>query len=667
MKNTHFEIQKTNTNTNTNTNINTNYTSAAIPKLSTLHSMYDENHITKQKTNKMPLHSSNQMSLWSLQSSDKLIRHNPAATSEWDNSSYCYLKGESQVSPVVDKATHQLLKLFFNSRPKNIDSKSSMFKHRSILKTYVGIPRVKTSINRARITVYKYDRQNVYHMNMLNKSFTLWPNKKGSNQDKKGTRRYSSSVIPISFNTAKPQFNLKKTDKLIPSSRNKAIKPSIYNIRYVDLPVSNKSRVTKRKTNIKAIDTSIQTSKIKNRKGFFGISSSFNTRKSTSYKKRISWAKQRILKKKVQKAKKRILLNILRNKTFHHVLSGLRFSFKSKPSVLLLKKIENYSISYIDKIKSLKLFLNSFSLMPTSYSAPNLLVTLWNKMSNSSNPLSTFSRVSFEKKTNAAKKLESISPVLRKRKMVLSMNMNNQLIIPSLRVGKFLGKIYKKIRPSTSIYTTLWVSYMKSNNTYLSRLNHILMKRYLKRISLNIVDLKYLYLDSNIMASAITTKLKDRKKRVLRVLKRVLGLIKKPYFKIHFYNRKKTLEQVNNNFLFMDQNLNMLTSSKNILYNKYLFKKPRDYKPRLSLYHLNHKTVTGVRLQGTGRLTRRLTASRSISKFKYMGSLQNLESSRQAISTVMLRGYMKSNLQYTNINSYNRNGAFGVKVSVSSY
>ena len=208
---------------------------------------------------------------------------------------------------------------------------------------------------------------------------------------------------------------------------------------------------------------------------------------------------------------------------------------------------------------------------------------------------------------------------------------------------------------------------MKSNNIYLSRLNHILKKRYLKRISLNIVDLKYLYLDSNIMASAITTKLKDRKKRVLRVLKRVLGLIKKPYFKIHFYNRKKTLEQVNNNFLFMDQNLNMLTSSKNILFNKYLFEKPRDYKPRLSLYHLNHKTVTGVRLQGTGRLTRRLTASRSISKFKYMGSLQNLESSRQAVSTVMLRGYMKSNLQYTNINSYNRNGAFGVKVSVSSY
>jgi len=74
MKNTNFEIQKTNT--------NTNHTSPAILNLSTLHSMYDANHITKQKTNKIPLHSSNQMNLLSLQSSDKLIRHNPAATSE---------------------------------------------------------------------------------------------------------------------------------------------------------------------------------------------------------------------------------------------------------------------------------------------------------------------------------------------------------------------------------------------------------------------------------------------------------------------------------------------------------------------------------------------------------------------------------------------------------
>lgn len=60
MKNTNFEYQKTNLNTIQNTKINS--------------------HITQQKTNNIPL--SREIVLFPLQSSDKLIRHNPAATSE---------------------------------------------------------------------------------------------------------------------------------------------------------------------------------------------------------------------------------------------------------------------------------------------------------------------------------------------------------------------------------------------------------------------------------------------------------------------------------------------------------------------------------------------------------------------------------------------------------
>ena len=914
MKNTNFETQKTNI--KTIQNITKNISPATYDR-NTLNTMYDMNHISKQKRN---ISFSNEMSLFAIQPSDKLLRHNPAATSEWDNSSYSYLKGESQVSSVVDQSTHELIKLFFNSRPKNANNKSSIFRHKSILKTYVGIPRIKTSINRARITIYKYDRKTVYNMNMLNKSYTLWPNKKRTKQDenlklirgshtasnklvttnmkkgynylantnnrinntnstftvkrfkpsnysplayeKKAVKPFSSSAKPLSpisdiqkesnnnkenpivrkvlslskdtnstiltqqnnlyiirlsgqkssfsgapnleismpkSNKGKHNHNyidgngdqkmlrksvekiknkVKKSKSIILNpfaikvNKNKLSRKSVFfsgkfvrgetkdtdsnnypiiltnviksynksnktmvfgkhpfhnkvsgkfktvnkvrvftptsypmnNIRYWYLPVSKKSLTDKRKTNIKAVDTRRPTPKINERKGS-SSSSTFNRRKITVYKKRISRGKQRKLKIKIQKGKKRILLNILRNKTFNLVFSTLKITSKSKPSVLLLKNIENYSLSFIAKIKSLKLFLSHFSNMPSSYSAPDLLVwnkirnslfiskkkeiissgkknivkknkkintillvTVWKKIRNSSNPLSTL----FEAK--ASKKREIISPVRGNKNIFISKyktktNMFNKLIIPTLRVGKFLGKLYKRILPYTSYCAMIWVSYMKSNHLYLSRLTYILKKRYQKRISLNIVDLKYLYLDSYIMASAITTKLKDRKKRVLRVLKRALGAIKKPYFKIHFYNRKKTLEQANTNLLFMDRNLNMsaYSLSKNILLNKHLYKKPSNYKPRLLLYHLKHKVVTGVRLQGSGRLTRRLTASRSISKFKYMGSLQNLESSRQGISTNMLRGYMKSNLQYTNMNSYNRNGAFGVKVSVSSY
>jgi hypothetical protein len=237
-------------------------------------------------------------------------------------------------------------------------------------------------------------------------------------------------------------------------------------------------------------------------------------------------------------------------------------------------------------------------------------------------------------------------------------------------LGKLLSENLQKVFLFKYYYSMLYFYDVKSNNKHLGPIKDISKKRYGKKVSLNIVNLRYLYLDSNILAEAIVTKLKDRKKRVLRVLKKTLGLIKKPYFKIHFYNKKKTLEhKLKSQHLLLDNKLNIDLNSfeKDILTNNYFFKKPRNYKSRVLLYHLKHKVVTGVRVEGSGRLTRRLTASRSISKFKYMGSLQNLESSRESISTMMLRGYVKSNLQYINLNNNNRNGAFGVKVSVSCY
>jgi len=213
-------------------------------------------------------------------------------------------------------------------------------------------------------------------------------------------------------------------------------------------------------------------------------------------------------------------------------------------------------------------------------------------------------------------------------------------------------------------------SYIFNANNLLP-IKEILKKIYHKKVELNIINLKYLYLDSNIFAEAITKKLKDRQKRVLRVLKLGLKLTKKPYFKRHFHK-----DNIQLNFMFCDKKVDLSLNSNGaspfnnvtaIPKNKYLIFKPNGHKIRLFLYHMKQKIVSGIRLQGTGRLTKRLTASRSISKVKYMGSLKNLNSSYENISTVMLRGFVKSNLQYININNYNRNGSFGVKVSVSVY
>jgi hypothetical protein len=76
MKKSNFEYQKTNLNTIQNTK---NNSQAIFPKTN-LNTMHNISHITQQKTNNIP--KIRDIVLFPLQYSDKLIRHNPAATSE---------------------------------------------------------------------------------------------------------------------------------------------------------------------------------------------------------------------------------------------------------------------------------------------------------------------------------------------------------------------------------------------------------------------------------------------------------------------------------------------------------------------------------------------------------------------------------------------------------
>jgi len=76
---------------------------------------------------------------------------------------------------------------------------------------------------------------------------------------------------------------------------------------------------------------------------------------------------------------------------------------------------------------------------------------------------------------------------------------------------------------------------------------------------------------------------------------------------------------------------------------------------------IKQQVVTGVRFEASGRLTRRLTAMRAVFKYRYMGGLKNIRSSLNNKSSTILRGHVKSNAQYTIINSKTRNGTFGLK------
>ena len=181
------------------------------------------------------------------------------------------------------------------------------------------------------------------------------------------------------------------------------------------------------------------------------------------------------------------------------------------------------------------------------------------------------------------------------------------------------------------------------------KLKKLITKMYKKEIEFNFVSLKHMYLNSNIMTQAIVLRLKVRKNSLLRVLNSCLNMVKLPKNNIY---QKKTDKYSHNFTPTIIEDISKLPSISII--NDFFFKDC-----------LKYKWIGGVRLEAKGRLTKRFTASRSLFKLKWKGSLQNTESSHLGLSAVILRGHVKSNLQYSAISSNTRVGAYGVKSWVS--
>ena len=193
------------------------------------------------------------------------------------------------------------------------------------------------------------------------------------------------------------------------------------------------------------------------------------------------------------------------------------------------------------------------------------------------------------------------------------------------------------------------INYKFTKNN-LTELRNKLYKIYKKKININIVNLKYLYLENTVFLDALMNKLNDRKKKALRVIRKGLSLGK--IVKLHplFYREREVEKKdTNKEFNKVDDKLN------NILFNL------RKNKYINIISRLKNKHVSGLRVEAKGRLTKRLTASRAVYKISYKGSLKNIYSSYNKLSTLILRGLSKSNTVYVNTNSKNRNGSYGVK------
>ena len=249
------------------------------------------------------------------------------------------------------------------------------------------------------------------------------------------------------------------------------------------------------------------------------------------------------------------------------------------------------------------------------------------------------------------------------------------------------------------IYLLQLVSFnvSKFENRYLLPLISLVRKVYNKKVEFNFVNLKNLYLNSYIFAETLVTKIRNNKKnRLLRVLNTSLLLfnlpdVDRPALYEEIYNRKRKIQnlKVDNttaNFISLKHNIKsqfsdllertlLNTDPKDSIYKLKDFKsRPKsliycDY-PLLILNtilkSIRNKYVSGIRLEVAGRLTRRNKAARSVFKLRYKGNIQNMDSSYKGLSTVLLRGYAKANLQYTKHKSWIRIGSYGLKSWVSS-
>ncbi len=259
-------------------------------------------------------------------------------------------------------------------------------------------------------------------------------------------------------------------------------------------------------------------------------------------------------------------------------------------------------------------------------------------------------------------------------------------------IKSFIKKSLRKEKLYLYYKYLLWFNKSKFENTYIYPLNKLIKNFYNKKIEFNLVNLKYLHLNSDILTESITIKLKNRKNSLTKILDICLRKVKLPIYnknsemfsyvdkweknKLSFFNKLDSLNLINRLSAIKVSNDN-----KNVIENKdfldqyiqdiflaFAQKKHQkeNYLVNLILNSIKRKTISGLRLEASGRLSRRLTAARSVFKFRYIGTLRNIDSSYKGLPSVMLRGHLKSNLQYTLINSKTRNGSYGLKGWVST-
>jgi hypothetical protein len=354
------------------------------------------------------------------------------------------------------------------------------------------------------------------------------------------------------------------------------------------------------------------------------------------YNKKIE---SKIRRKKIYNRRRKLSINRI-------FLSKGEFKHTNNKVIITLYIYNKQKNNYLLKLK--KRYINKFLINILSFKKNNI-ISLYSRKNILSNKLVLLKKL---KKISINGTLALIDANLFKPKVARILKdlhqkkKINKFKVISRYINKFYKKFIKKSLRRLLIYTyyrrLIYVNKSRFNYTYLQYIKNNLQVLFNKNIEFNFINLKYFYLNSNILSESILLKIRKNRRRLMRHLS---NLEKKVIIK-----KKRII-------------LGELIKKENLNTKKYFYNNRLLYKNIIK--NLKYKHIAGFRLEANGRLNKRYTASRSINKLKYKGNLLNIDSSYKGLSSVLLRNNLNSNLQYTKLNSKTRIGSFGLKGWVS--
>jgi hypothetical protein len=575
------------------------------------------------------------------------IKFLPAVSKEWKNTIYTFNSNNLKNFPVYDLNINSLIKSYFNSQFmfKFIHNKYKprWRKRFAMNKIYVSKAEIKHTNSKALLTIYTYNREKI---SLLKKLRSL--RSSSVNYVKFFIKVFLKELIVF-----KDFF--KNYNGLINDPNRTAIEytlkqmPFLWKVRKIILSfiIESKNRRRKRNKKIKPIYRRIEPL--------------------------LKEIKQRIdnLEKKspgtMEKVRKS--LSISRGNLEIAISTGFKFTNWKKKNQTI--SIEN------------RAFLEILYLKNSEKIIKNILEKVrYKKISSFYFILRRFEFL-FPKSKKFSVGTSSLSSILKK--MIKALFFKELVLFRKYKLRFSLNK-------------------SKFEEKFLYILGSLISKYYNKKVEFNIVNLRSIVLNSDLFTYILTLKLKKTKTNIIRMMNIILNraalpqvnrilerspLVKSVDFNL-LENRYKntnissilglaekkmpvskdqfTLEKLLYNiypsaFLNKEELVDFITGKKNALNNtgSALINKSYDKIYENLFNSIKYKNMGGIRLEISGRLTKRYRADRALYKVKWKGGLKNIDSSYKGLSSVNMRGYLNPNVEYSIFTSKRRVGSYAVK------